>query len=74
MATERTPLSVMSFTANGSQPADRICSAPSAGGVAVVHNGGDAPGLDAVALRDVARVGNRAEVFHVDSLDRQSCN
>ena len=33
---------------------------------AVVHNGGDAAGLDAVALRDVARVGDRAKVLHAD--------
>ena len=31
-----------------------------------MHDGGDPAGLDAVALRDVARVGDGAEVLHVD--------
>ena len=33
---------------------------------AAVHDGGDPAGLDAVALRDVARVGDGAEVLHVN--------
>ena len=42
-------------------PAARVGAA-----AAAVHDGGDPAGLDAVALRDVARVGDGAEVLHVD--------
>ena len=44
------------------QPAARVGVADAG----AVHDGGDPAGLDAVALRDVARVGDGAEVLHVD--------